>query len=317
MTTTLSKQSPKEIRQSTLEDVVAAAGLVNGLFYSITASADGFPVAAEVLPIGRPELVATLSRMRGMRLGDHGTMEAITRFGNFELQLSKDLPPAFVHLVWKPLGIRASFGMNVMDGERYVGWIGAYFCDEPIPSGQRVLARVQKLADDVSSRLKLAARIEDAICNDGGSMVFQADGVLEAQSEGSVDWWANTANAEQLTAEVAAMRKGDYAATTVWIGGSVATLERLMPGRKTVVTLTPHESLAIPPIALLSRPKRLVAQLVAEGLNSAEIAKAIHRSEETVRSHLKSIYAELGFTGRVELAVAVQAMSRPPAKRAS
>jgi len=46
---------------------------------------------------------------------------------------------------------------------------------------------------------------------------------------------------------------------------------------------------------------KLIAQLAASGLTTAQIAARIERSSETVRKRLGIIYKELGVKGRREL----------------
>lgn len=55
--------------------------------------------------------------------------------------------------------------------------------------------------------------------------------------------------------------------------------------------------------AKLTRTEREVYQLLKQGLSNDEIAKARFVSVETVRSHVKSVFAKLGVSSRVELLV--------------
>jgi DNA-binding NarL/FixJ family response regulator len=51
--------------------------------------------------------------------------------------------------------------------------------------------------------------------------------------------------------------------------------------------------------------QREVAQLVARGYSNAEIALALTVSPNTVKKHLKDLYAALGLANRTELAVLI------------
>ncbi|MCB9845394.1 MAG: PAS domain-containing protein [Phycisphaeraceae bacterium] len=62
------------------------------------------------------------------------------------------------------------------------------------------------------------------------------------------------------------------------------------------------------PLARLSERELDVLRLIAKGLTTAEIAKAIHRSVKTVEWHRVSLGSKLGATNRVELArIAIRA----------
>ncbi len=54
----------------------------------------------------------------------------------------------------------------------------------------------------------------------------------------------------------------------------------------------------------LTDREREIAELVAQGLRNSEIARTLHVSENTVKSHLKSIFKKLNIdrrSGLVEL----------------
>jgi PAS domain S-box-containing protein len=65
------------------------------------------------------------------------------------------------------------------------------------------------------------------------------------------------------------------------------------------------------PLRLKSEPRltsrqREILELVASGLSTAEVAKELTLSSETVRNHLRSVFRELGVHNRVEAIVAAQ-----------
>jgi DNA-binding CsgD family transcriptional regulator len=59
---------------------------------------------------------------------------------------------------------------------------------------------------------------------------------------------------------------------------------------------------ALSQFALLSRAERAIAILAAEGHDNAAIARRLHRSHSTVRTHLRHIFQKLGITTRARLA---------------
>jgi len=67
---------------------------------------------------------------------------------------------------------------------------------------------------------------------------------------------------------------------------------------------------AQPRAAALSERERAVAGLLGQGLSNKAIAKSMRVSDNTVKFHLKNIYAKLGVATRRDAAVALGASSR-------
>jgi DNA-binding CsgD family transcriptional regulator len=55
----------------------------------------------------------------------------------------------------------------------------------------------------------------------------------------------------------------------------------------------------------LSAREADVAELVGRGATNAEIARSLHVTEATVKTHLRHIYAKVGVTSRTQLAILV------------
>ena len=58
-----------------------------------------------------------------------------------------------------------------------------------------------------------------------------------------------------------------------------------------------------PEMNALSPREEEVVRCVAQGLRNAEVAKQLSISEQTVKTHLNSIFRKLGIRDRVELAL--------------
>jgi DNA-binding NarL/FixJ family response regulator len=57
------------------------------------------------------------------------------------------------------------------------------------------------------------------------------------------------------------------------------------------------------PVDVLTPREREIARLVALGLRNAEVARQLHISSPTVKSHLNNVFQKLGVRDRVELAL--------------
>jgi PAS domain S-box-containing protein len=68
----------------------------------------------------------------------------------------------------------------------------------------------------------------------------------------------------------------------------------------------PSEPIRVKADPRLTSRQRQILELVASGLSTAEVAKELTLSSETVRNHLRSVFRELGVHNRVEAIVAAQ-----------
>src|SRR5918995_791957 len=74
------------------------------------------------------------------------------------------------------------------------------------------------------------------------------------------------------------------------------------------------DDLALPSAGALTPTERRVADLVAEGIQTKQVAAALFVSAKTVEGHLTNIYAKLGINSRAELARAQSRASSLPSK---
>ena len=77
------------------------------------------------------------------------------------------------------------------------------------------------------------------------------------------------------------------------------------PGARIAVALEAARAAELAPLIAaaygLTPRERLVTQLVAQGLSTAQIAERLHLSAYTVQDHLKAIFEKLGVSSRGEL----------------
>lgn len=94
-----------------------------------------------------------------------------------------------------------------------------------------------------------------------------------------------------------------------FLQGAYADIERLRgtPATRFLVHRHGAEWLAESPLSRLSPHQLKVAEYAAAGATVHEIARAMERSNETVKSHLREVYRRLHVGNRVELAEICQA----------
>jgi DNA-binding NarL/FixJ family response regulator len=63
------------------------------------------------------------------------------------------------------------------------------------------------------------------------------------------------------------------------------------------------ERIAADKVACLTETERDVFHLVSRGLKDKPVASCLHTDEDTVRSHLDSIYRKLSVSSRLELVI--------------
>ncbi len=291
---------PVSIRKTVLEELVLASGATAGLFYSIAESPSGGIFTSCEQVVGPDEVREEISKWVNMPL-EGVPVDAVTKFEKFEVQRLVGMP-SVVADVWNAVGIRASVGANVADADRtYVGWFGGFFIGCEVDE-KEVRGKLKGKIDRWAKLLRRGRRLEDAFgCPGGGVAVLKPGGDIESSTSGVERWLSEPTVVEALSAEVAELQAYKLEQGSVWINGARVVVERLRPGAMFAAAIQPYGRLVTPAIFSLSRPVRLVARLAATGLSVKEIAGVVGRSVETVRTHLKLIYAELEVGGRAEL----------------
>jgi DNA-binding NarL/FixJ family response regulator len=90
--------------------------------------------------------------------------------------------------------------------------------------------------------------------------------------------------------------------------------ENMILARKLLTTLGPPSDAGerIPDAIRLSRRQMEVAELVAQGLSSKEVASRLGLSEVTIRNHLSTLFRKFNVSSRIALANALRAMGALP-----
>jgi DNA-binding CsgD family transcriptional regulator len=141
-----------------------------------------------------------------------------------------------------------------------------------------------------------------------GALLLCRDGRVVWGSAEARAWLARAGHHEALLEVV---RSGPGA--TSWVDGVAVTVDwgTGADGPCPLVRIQAPEPVPLPPVAALTPSQYEVASFAAHAATAAEIARAVERSVQTVRSHLKSAYQRLGVANRVELAGSFGAWGGP------
>ena len=133
--------------------------------------------------------------------------------------------------------------------------------------------------------------------------VVDEDGAIRSKGPGATEW-LDQAGALQRVFDV--MATGRRAESAAWWAAAPPVHLRFVPlenddGDRTLVTVVPTRPELAEALELLTPAQQIVAEFAAAGATVAEIATAIDRSPETVRTHVKEIYRRLSICTRLEL----------------
>jgi DNA-binding CsgD family transcriptional regulator len=300
-----SRQLPADtaagIREALARDLMQASACSVGLYYNV-ATVDGELTYTDCDPFGPEERVAHLRACRGRPLSDFVdySPSMLTRINAFCEQTPDEWPGnRMLETLWNPMGAVSVLGMSAVVGGELVGWIGSYRIEGEARHGEPLVAAMQPRADAYVHCLAVASSLDGSVAGDRAIVLLSADGDTRFASAEGERWMAEPAFADRLRERI---RSGELA--PFWASGAIVRVTRVEgdEGALLCAEIAPSEAWAMPPLARMSRQKRLVAELAAFGATAAEVGRTLEISPETVRAHLKQIYAELGVGSRVELA---------------
>lgn len=195
------------------------------------------------------------------------------------------------------------------DRNQFVGWIGAFRSAGEPPFAAADGRRLAPVVPAVRTVLAVAARRYDT-CSDesAADIVVDAKGHVQLASASARVWLACPGVRDALTRAARTWRQPLATVPIAGVEGHVVRLE----GKGTRGFLV-H----LPPIARVRRAATLspaqsrIAELAAAGATVPEIARAIGRATETVRTHMRAIYERLEVGSRLELARALADTRQP------
>jgi len=307
-------EDPTTIRREILSRVLETAEADLALFYRLAnvegelcltdwAAAGDLDTAERMMRPwdGRPwPSVPMMQPAEPQRRATSAFLESRALWTEHELETSRP---------WQTLvvanGLEDQTRLLVYQGEALVGWIGALRSAGGPRFGRADRARLAPLVAEVRDALIAAESL--AHPQESAFLVVDPEGAVDHATPSAMPWLASEAFREQLRRYVRACDR-EEAPRRGAIWHADATLTRLDgPGRvRYLVSVAPAPLPKRRAQSLLSPAEREVVQLASAGATTAEIARHVGRTHDTVKTHLRSAYRKLGVASRLELARAIR-----------
>ncbi len=207
-------------------------------------------------------------------------------------------------LPWAPrFGLSDWIGLLVYHGARFVGWIGAWRVRSQEPFSPTECDQLNGQIEAIRPLLVDAHQCEQQSRRDqAGFILFTHDGTTSHASAGLKDWLDDQRRADLL--ELITDNPRDTESGPYFFAGmriTITPLHGLNTHRAYLMRLMPARYPRIEPEAVLTPSQKEVARLATTGATVEEMARMLHRSPHTVKTHLKHIYRRLDINSRVQL----------------
>ncbi len=304
----LPSHNAREAKLALLKDLLEASGGDAGLTHMVVRRPeDDLPRFFGITSLNAPpafEKVA--SAMEGQRVPPVKA-SSITTANQFEVQTAKHLPEEFYRQVWQPSAIHSCLGTNLLDDEgNHAAWIGVFRRGESPPFEPRDASTVSSRLTPYRDLMMALTRMCSTDPGDALLVMSETGAVLMASGQGEA-WLALPGFREALLRDLESLHQERAAQRRTHFRTASITLTRVdgKIGRGYVATISRSPRTQMRPVFLLTRGQREVVDLAGLGASTKEIAQQLGKSQETIRSHLRAIYEQLGISTRAELALAL------------
>ncbi len=215
----------------------------------------------------------------------------------------------FYSFFLEPMRIRSIIGSYFFLDGQCVGWGGVYRSLDQPSFSRRDLDHVKAHEARLTELFTAALTFGPWRIPAGGAVgVLDREGRVVQASADAPAWFREDHVCADLRAAARDFAKGTEASRETFVRRHAVTLTRLVgkDGESIHARVVPTAAQSIPALARLSERQRAVALALVEGATIAEAASTLAMSPETVRSHLKAIYAQFGVSTRVELMKALR-----------
>jgi len=218
-------------------------------------------------------------------------------------------PIVFYSFFLEPMRIRSIIGSYFFIDGKCVGWGGVYRSLDQPSFSRRDLDHVKAHEARLTELFTAALAFGPWRIPAGGAVgVLDREGRVVQASADAPAWFREDHVCADLRATARDFARGAEASRETFVRRHAVTLTRLVgkDGESIHARVVPTAAQPIPALARLSERQRDVATALIEGATIAEVARSLGMSPETVRSHVKAIYALFGVSSRVELMTALR-----------
>lgn len=204
--------------------------------------------------------------------------------------------------LYHPVGLFHTQRALVYDGLRFVGYLATHRCADQAAFTPAEVRALRRSEAHVHSLVAAWLSLEAGAPPGGANIVLRPDGRVDVACE-TGRAWLDEGRRRLLAGRARRAMAGADPAVFV-VGQTQFRLVRLDGdgGERWLCMLRGVQLPEVSPLARLSPTQREVGEYAAAGATVAEIGRAMDRSEETVRTHLREVYRRLGIASRLELA---------------
>lgn len=290
--------SPRALRAQVLQDILRVVDADAALFFTVS-DIDGRAVIADAQIEGDSDADRLADLLPGRRdFVDIACLQDPSALDSRSFQEGASLSQGFTAQLGN-YGVTDRIRLFVYDGRRFVGWVGAVRFDSWARFSRADRRRLAPLVEPVTQKLLEADELaRRSLPVEPGFVMMHAGGDVEYASREGQAWLQRPGFALSLQRRIA----------FVDVDGGTVPVELArcnfvpMIGAHRLFLVQLSESRAVEKSAVaLSPTQREVVSFAVSGATVSEIASAIGRKPETVRSHLREAYTRLGVSNRVEL----------------